>query len=91
MLLILSQVINVHLVIINFVRKLLENLEPSLSDEIKMALMYTAGYIARNSNQPSEYETYFYYGKYINLIDHVKLKVLFDQSCKWFVLYFSIQ
>ena len=42
----------------------LENLEASLSDEIKMVLVYIAGYITRNDNQPSEYETYFYYKKY---------------------------
>ena len=42
--LMLIQVTNVHLVIINFERKVqnLENLEPSLYNEIKMALVYTA-------------------------------------------------
>ena len=48
----------------------LENLEPYLSNEIKMALAYIAGYITRNYNQSSEYETHFYYekyGKYTNL------------------------
>ena len=50
----------------------LENLEPSLSYEIKIALVYIAGYITRNDNQPSECETHFYYekhGKYTNLTD----------------------
>ncbi len=35
----------------------LENLEKSLSNEMKMALAYIAGYITRNGNQPSECET----------------------------------
>ena len=46
----------------------LENLEPSLCDEIKMALMLIAGYITRNDNQPNEYETHFYHWKYTNSI-----------------------
>ena len=29
-----------------------------------MALVNIAGYITRNDNQPSEYETHFYYEKY---------------------------
>ena len=37
-----------------------ENLELSLSDEIKTALMYIAWYITRNDNQPSKYKTHFY-------------------------------
>ena len=44
-----------------------------------MALVYIAGYITRNDNQPSEYETHFYYekyGKYTNLIDRGKQKFL---------------
>ena len=74
----------------------LENLEPSLSNEIKMALVYIAGYIKRNDNQPSECETHFYnekYGKYTNLTDHRKLKVPSDHTWQWlfFVSSFSIQ
>ena len=75
----------------------LENLEPSLSNEIKMALVYIAGYITRNDNQLSECETHFYYekyGKYTNLTDHRKLKVPSDHTCQWlffFVSSFSIQ
>ena len=42
----------------------LENLEPSLSDEIKISIGYLAKYITRNDNQPREYETRFYYEKY---------------------------
>ena len=38
----------------------LENLEPFLSDEMGMALIYIAGYITRKDNQPSEYKTHFY-------------------------------
>ena len=38
----------------------LENLEPFLSDKINIGLMYIVGYITRNDNQPSEYETHFY-------------------------------
>ena len=38
-----------------------KNLEVSLSDEIKMAIVYIAGYISRNDNQ---YETHFYYENY---------------------------
>ena len=88
--LMLIQVNNVHLVIINFVKKCseifdnLENLEPSLSNEIKMALVYIAGYITRNDDQLSEYETHFYYekyGKYTNLTDRRKLKVPSDHTC----------
>ena len=59
----------------------LENLEPSLSNEIKMALVYIAGYITRKDNQPSECETHFCYekyGKYTNLTDHGKLNVPSD-------------
>ena len=74
----------------------LENLEPSLSNEIKMALVYIAGYITRNDNQPSECETHFYYekyGKYTNLTDRGKLKAPSDHTCQWsfFVSSFSIQ
>ena len=74
----MSQVHNIHFAIINFVRigkrylDNLENLEPSLSDEMKMAPMYIARYITRNDNQPWEYETHSYYekyGKYTNSID----------------------
>ena len=36
----------------------LENLEPSFSNEIKMALVYIVGYITRNNNQHSECETH---------------------------------
>ena len=60
----------------------LENLEPFLSDEIKMTLMYIAGYIARNDNQTSEYEIHFYsekYGKYT----HGILKVPSVHTCQW--------
>ena len=63
----------------------LENLEPSLSNEIKIALVYIAGYITRNDNQPSECEIHFYYemyGKYTNLTDRGKLKVLSNHTCK---------
>ena len=45
----------------------LENLEPSLSNEIKMVFVYIAGYITRNNNQPSECETHFYHEKYLNI------------------------
>ena len=43
-----------------------------------MALVDITGYITRNDNQPSEYETNFYqekYGKYCNFIDQGKLYV----------------
>ena len=56
----------------------LENLEPSVSNEIKMTLMYITGYTTRSDHQTSEYGTYFYYkkyGKYNNSIDHGKRKV----------------
>ena len=87
--LMLIQVTNVHLVIINCeegseIFDNLENLEPSLSNEIKMALVYIAGYITRKDNQPSEWETHFYhkkYGKYTNLTGHGKLKVPSDRTC----------
>ena len=54
----------------------LENLEPSFSNEIKMALVYITGYITKNNNQHSKCETHFYekYGKYTNLTDRGKLK-----------------
>ena len=42
-----------------------------------MALVYIAGYITRNDNQPSEYKSHFYdekYGKYTNLTDRRKTK-----------------
>ena len=37
----------------------LKNLQPSLSDEIKIALMFIAGYITKNDYQSREYETHF--------------------------------
>ena len=37
----------------------LANLESSLSDEIKIVLVYIAGYVKRKDNQPSECETKF--------------------------------
>ena len=40
--------------------EIFNNSEPSLSNETRMVLMYIAGYITRNQNQPSEYETHFY-------------------------------
>ena len=63
---------------------------------MKAALVYIAGYITRNDNQPSECETNFYYekyGKYSNLTDCGKLKVPPDHICQWlfFVSFFSIQ
>ena len=73
--LMLIQVTNVCPVIINFeqcseIFDNLENLEPSLFNEIKMALVYFAGYITRNDNQPSECKTHYEkYGKYTNLTD----------------------
>ena len=74
----------------------LENLEPSLSSEIKMALVCIVGYITRNDNRSSECETHFYYekyGKYTNLTDHGKLKVPSNHTCSWlfFISSFSIQ
>ena len=45
----------------------LENLELSLSAEIKLALVYIAEYTIRNYNQPREYEIHFYYEKYGNI------------------------
>ena len=63
----------------------LENLESSLSNEIKMALVYIAGYITRNDYQPSECEANFYYekyGKYTNSTDRRKLKVSSDHTCR---------
>ena len=69
----------------------LENLEPSLSSEIKMALVYIAGYITRNGNQPSECETHFYYEKYekySNLTDHGKIPS--DHTCQWLFFWFIL-
>ena len=37
----------------------LKNFEPSLSNEIKMALVYIAGYITKNDYQPCECKTHF--------------------------------
>ena len=70
-----------------------ENLEPSLSNEIKMALVYIAGYFRRNDNQPSECETHFYYekyGKYTNLTDRGKQKVPSDHTCQWLFFCFIL-
>ena len=71
----------------------LENLEPFLSYEIKMALVYIAGYITRNDNQPSKCETHFYYekyGKYTNLTDRGKLKVPSDHTSQWLFFCFLL-
>ena len=63
-----------------------------------MALVYIAGYITRNDNQPSECENHFYYekyGKYTKLTDRGKLKVPFDHTCQrlfvWFILFHTIK
>ena len=63
-----------------------------------MALVYVAGYITRNDNQPSECETHFYYekyGKYINLTDHGKLKIPSYHTSQWlffcFILFHTIK
>ena len=63
-----------------------------------MALVYKAGYITRNDNQPSERETHFCYkkhGKYTNLTDCGKLKVHSDHTCQWlffcFILFHTIK
>ena len=64
----------------------LKNLEPALSNEIKMALVYIAGYITRNDYQSSECETHFYYEKYrkyTNLTGCGKLKVPSDHNSQW--------
>ena len=64
----------------------MENLESSLSNKMKMALVYIPGCITRNDNQPSECETHFYnekYGKYTNLTDCGKLRVPSDHTCQW--------
>ena len=72
----------------------LKNLEPSFSDEIKMALMFRAGgYMTRNVNQSNEYGSHFYYekyGKYTNLIGFGKLKVPSDltRQCLFFFFFF---
>ena len=71
----------------------LENLEPDLSNEIKMALVYKAGYIKRNDNQPSACENNFYYEKYekyTNLIDRGKQKVPSDHTCQWLFFCFIL-
>ena len=58
-----------------------------------MALVYIAGYISRNDNQRSEFETHFYYekyGKYTNLTDREKLKVPSDPTCQWLFFCFIL-
>ena len=63
-----------------------------------MALVYIAGYITRNDNQPSECETHFYfekYGKYTNLTDCGKQNVPSDHTSQWlffgFILFHPIK
>ena len=51
-----------------------------------MVLVFIAGNVTRNDDQPSEYERYFYYekyGKYSNSIDCGKLKIPSDHSYQW--------
>ena len=67
----------------------LENLEPSVSHEIKMALVHIAGYFTRNDNQSSECETRFYYEKYTNLTDRGKIKVPFHHTYQWLFFFIS--
>ena len=58
-----------------------------------MILVYIAGYITRNDNQSSEWETHFYYekcGKYTYLTDGEKLKVTLDHTCQWLFLCFIL-
>ena len=50
-----------------------------------MDLVYIAVQMTRNYNQPSEYETHFYYekyGKYTDSIDRGKLKVSSNYTCQ---------
>ena len=68
----------------------LKNLESSLSNEIKITLVYIAGYITSHDNQPSECETHFYYEKYekyTNLTNCGKLNVPSDHAWWWVFLF----
>ena len=44
---------------VNDYKLCVEGSEIFLSDVMKIALVYICGYIKRNNNQPSEYETHF--------------------------------
>ena len=70
----------------------LENLEPSLSNEIKMVHVFIAGYITWNDNQHIEYEDHFYYEKYekyTNLTNCGKLNVPSDYTYQWLFFCFD--
>ena len=63
--------------------------------EMKMALVYVAGYVTRNDVEYSEEEmlevTNFYaarYGMYISELDRGNLKIPEDKACQWTFLSF---
>ena len=81
----------------------LPELEFFISDNVKMSLVYIAGYVSRKDESLSENElligyTNFYYEKYgqlIKTLDRGKLKVPTDQACQWtffcFVVFHAVK
>ena len=80
----------------------LETLEFSLSDEVKMSLIYIAGYVTRKDTEICDSDllncTTFYfqkYGKYTDSIDRGGLNIPLDHACQWsifcFVLFYTVK
>ena len=75
----------------------LEELEASVSEDTKQAMIYVAGYIVRYDEALSETQlldvTTFYhqkYGSYINALDRGGLRIPSDRACQWTLFSFII-
>ena len=62
----------------------LADLKNSLSENIKMVLLYIAGYITRNDEKDNEDDTTIYYQKYGRLMKNCGgLNIPTDSLCQW--------
>jgi len=63
----------------------LEDLEPSLSNDVKMSLIYIAGYIVRKED-PGNNDTFMYYdrfGTFLSGLNRGRLCIPPDTVCQW--------
>ena len=66
---------------------LLPELEMSLSDDVKMTLVYIAGYVSRHEDNSHEgyFAYYKYYGSYLQEHNRGGLKIPRDCICQWVI------
>ena len=65
----------------------LPDLEISLADDVKMSLVYIAGYVSRHENEAHDgvFAYYEHYGSYLNERNHGGLKIPRDCICQWVI------